>query len=160
MNQYQVCLYSVECISLGDSKYGHKIPQLWHFFTKCVQCMTCRLHSPAACTALKAAAVNWCDHKRCVILWYVSKKKAGFIKSQTLFSGSNHVWVSCLILAVCITIGTFELKCSLFNLCIFTRSFKVRFPLKGRPAKTSTSQHWALYGYWLNTYHAADMSKM
>ena len=27
INQYQACLYSVECISHGDSKYCHEIPQ-------------------------------------------------------------------------------------------------------------------------------------
>ena len=31
LNQYQACLDSVECISHGDSKYGHEIPQFWHF---------------------------------------------------------------------------------------------------------------------------------
>ena len=48
MNQYQACLYSVECISHGDSKYGHDIPQFRYVFTKFVKFMTCRLHSPAA----------------------------------------------------------------------------------------------------------------
>ena len=32
INQYQACLYSFECISHGDFKYGHNISQLWHFF--------------------------------------------------------------------------------------------------------------------------------
>ena len=31
MNQYQACLYSFECIFHWDSKYGHEMPQFWHF---------------------------------------------------------------------------------------------------------------------------------
>ena len=35
MNQYQACLYSFECISHGDSKYGYEIPKVWNFWTFC-----------------------------------------------------------------------------------------------------------------------------
>ena len=33
MHQYQACLYSFECISHGDSKYGHEIPKCLHLVT-------------------------------------------------------------------------------------------------------------------------------
>ena len=35
LNQYHWCLYSFECISHCDSKYGHEIPEFWHFWTFC-----------------------------------------------------------------------------------------------------------------------------
>ena len=35
MNQYQACLYLFECISHGDSKYGHEIPKCGHFWIFC-----------------------------------------------------------------------------------------------------------------------------
>ena len=31
LNQYQTYLYLFECISHGDSKYSHQIPECWHF---------------------------------------------------------------------------------------------------------------------------------
>ena len=33
LNQYQACLYLFECVSHGDSKYSHQIPECWHFWT-------------------------------------------------------------------------------------------------------------------------------
>ena len=35
MNQYQACLYSLECISHGDSKYGHEMSTFCHFWKFC-----------------------------------------------------------------------------------------------------------------------------
>ena len=47
LNQYQAYLYSVKCISQGDSKYGYEIPKCWHFLPNLLNCGR-RLHSPAA----------------------------------------------------------------------------------------------------------------
>ena len=35
MNQYQACLYSFECISHGDFKYGDEIVKCWPFWKFC-----------------------------------------------------------------------------------------------------------------------------
>ena len=54
MNQYQACLYLFQCISHGDSKYGHEIPKccnFWNFWP-------CRVHSPAAWKALNCFHVQ------------------------------------------------------------------------------------------------------
>ena len=53
INQYQACLYSLECISHGHSKYGPEILQFWHFLQNWFPFLTCRLQSPAAWKALK-----------------------------------------------------------------------------------------------------------
>ena len=50
MNRYQACLDSVECISHGDSKYGHETPQCWHFNPICYifdlsSALACRVES-------------------------------------------------------------------------------------------------------------------
>ena len=50
MYKYQACLYSFECISHGDSKYGHEIPKCWHFFKICYifylsSALACRMES-------------------------------------------------------------------------------------------------------------------
>ena len=39
----QACLYLFECISHGDSKYSHKIPEFLHFLKILVTFGTCRL---------------------------------------------------------------------------------------------------------------------
>ena len=40
------CLYLFQCISYGDSKYGHEIPQFWHFLPNLLHIW------PVVCTRL------------------------------------------------------------------------------------------------------------
>ena len=56
LKQYRACLYLFECIFHGDFKYGHEIPELWHYFTKWVTFCTCRLFTPVALWVLTVAA--------------------------------------------------------------------------------------------------------
>ena len=75
MNKYQACLYSVECISHGDFKYGLEISQSWIFLTKSVNLLTCRLHSPATWKALRSVL-------RCYITQHSSNCKQLCIPTQ------------------------------------------------------------------------------
>ena len=54
MNQYQACLYSFECISHGDSKYGHENSNIVIFWNICD---ILYLSSARAC---RVESVNWC----------------------------------------------------------------------------------------------------
>ena len=49
----------MECISYGSYKFGHEIPQFWHFLPNFFNLLTCRLHSPAACKALNSLTYKW-----------------------------------------------------------------------------------------------------
>ena len=82
-----------------DSKYGHEIPQIWHFFTKFVTFFTCRLHSPAAWKPLRYKPLkeiidlkeDWLDRGRCVLF-----KRKPWPNEADLFIFNQYTpsWVS------------------------------------------------------------------
>ena len=55
-------MYSVECISHGESKYGHEIPQFWHFLQNLLNLR------PVVCTRLSHGGVK---NSLCVSKYHV-----------------------------------------------------------------------------------------
>ena len=104
MNQYQVYLYSFECISNDDSKYGPEIPNCWHFLTFCECCYMSSAHTYLCkfTETNRQYDVNTYGTRTLVFIWAKSVSCLKFLKFKRLFHEIMNQYQACLYSLECI----------------------------------------------------------
>ena len=82
LNQYQACLYLFECISHGDSKYSHKIPEFWIFWN------FWDILNLSSAHAIRVKSI------KAQVQWFLLRKVTD------INPGSNGVYIKCFVIRV------------------------------------------------------------